>query len=202
METDEPNSQEPLPATPGMLIAAAGFEGGLALLALAVGWLLGVRPLETAHWSVANVLWGLAAAVPLLAVFVPLLHLPFGPFIEIVGILRQRLLPMFFDASLLDMALVGLLAGIGEEVLFRGLVQGGVAQLLPGTLGTVLAWLLAGALFGALHWLNGWYAALASLIGLYLGGLWLWTGNLLAPIACHAVYDFLVLAYMVRRWRY
>ena len=34
-----------------------------------------------------------------------------------------------------------------------------------------------------------------GLIGLYFGGLRLWTGNLLAPIAAHAVYDFLALIY-------
>jgi len=33
------------------------------------------------------------------------------------------------------------------------------------------------------------YVVLTSIIGLYLGALVLWTGNLLVPIAAHTVYD-------------
>ena len=39
---------------------------------------------------------------------------------------------------------------------------------------------------------------LAGLFGLYLGALWLLTGNLLVAIAAHAVYDFFALLYLVR----
>jgi membrane protease YdiL (CAAX protease family) len=34
---------------------------------------------------------------------------------------------------------------------------------------------------------------------LYLGWLWLASGNLLAPIITHGLYDFLALAYLTRR---
>ena len=42
------------------------------------------------------------------------------------------------------------------------------------------------------------YALIATLIGAYLGILWIAIGNLLAPIATHAVYDFVALAYFLR----
>ena len=39
---------------------------------------------------------------------------------------------------------------------------------------------------------------IAGLIGLYLGWLWMATGNLLVPIVTHTVYDFVVLVYLVK----
>ena len=58
----------------------------------------------------------------------------------------------------------------------------------------------AAILFGLLHPLTPTYAVLAALIGLYLGWLRMATGNLFVPITTHAIYDFLVLAYLVK-WR-
>jgi uncharacterized protein len=49
------------------------------------------------------------------------------------------------------------------------------------------------------HWITRTYALLAALVGLYLGGLWLWTGNLLVPIVAHALYDFVALIWILRR---
>ena len=42
------------------------------------------------------------------------------------------------------------------------------------------------------------YALLAACIGLYLGAIWLATGNLLVPITSHALYDFLAFVYLVQ----
>jgi membrane protease YdiL (CAAX protease family) len=39
---------------------------------------------------------------------------------------------------------------------------------------------------------------LAGGIGLYLGAVWLATGNLLVPITSHALYDFLAFVYLVQ----
>ena len=44
------------------------------------------------------------------------------------------------------------------------------------------------------------YALLATAMG-WCWGLFLVTGNLLAPIVTHALYDFLALLYLVRRTR-
>ena len=35
-------------------------------------------------------------------------------------------------------------------------------------------------------------------MGVYLGLVWEWTGNLLPPVLMHALYDFLVLLYLLR----
>ncbi len=71
-----------------------------------------------------------------------------------------------------------------EELLFRSLLLGGLAPLLP------VHWLviLAGAGFGLLHLPQGaWGIAGATIAGVLLGGLWLLSGTILAPIIAHYV---------------
>jgi hypothetical protein len=51
------------------------------------------------------------------------------------------------------------------------------------------------------HWLTISYAVFATLIGAYLGLLFLVTGNLLAPAVTHALYDVAALSILVRRGR-
>jgi len=63
----------------------------------------------------------------------------------------------------------------------------------------VPGWILASVLFGVVHSITPTYAVVAALVGAYLGWLWLWRDNLLAPIVTHAVYDFVALAYLTRR---
>ena len=65
----------------------------------------------------------------------------------------------------------------------------------PGR-GSALA--IASVAFGVCHSLCAAYAVLATVMGLALGGLFLATGHLLAPITMHAVYDGLALLYLVR----
>jgi membrane protease YdiL (CAAX protease family) len=90
--------------------------------------------------------------------------------------------------------LLSLVAGVGEEVLFRGVIQAGLAERVP-------AWVAVGVaslLFGAAHWLTASYAVLAALIGVYLGVLFLVTDNLLVPAVTHALYDIAALSILVR----
>ncbi len=106
------------------------------------------------------------------------------------------------------MAIISLLAGLGEEVLFRGVLQAAIARWLGGSAtgaafwgGSLPDWTAATAvalIFGLAHSVNFGYALLAVAIGFYLGWLWMATGNLTVPIATHAVYDFLALVYLVK----
>ena len=49
---------------------AAAFEGGLALLALGLGWLPGVQaPLPKIHWIARDAAWGIVGCLPLLVIF-------------------------------------------------------------------------------------------------------------------------------------
>jgi membrane protease YdiL (CAAX protease family) len=89
---------------------------------------------------------------------------------------------------------ISVIAGLSEEFLFRALLQGWLA----GAIGPAWALALASAAFGLCHWITPAYALVAALMGLYLGGLWWWSGNLLTPVVAHACYDFLALIWLLR----
>ena len=79
--------------------------------------------------------------------------------------------------SLPAVVLLALVSGIGEEMLFRGALQPRVG------------WILATLLFAAAHFLprpglRVW-ALFALLAGGLFGGLFAWTGSLLAPAVAH-----------------
>ena len=105
--------------------------------------------------------------------------------------------PFFEKWSLWQLAVISLLAGLGEEILFRAVIQGKLTHLL----GPALSVPLASLLFGCVHWVNVEYVFMAAFMGAYLGGVWLTNGNLLTPIVTHALYDFLALVYFLRLHR-
>ena len=86
-----------------------------------------------------------------------------------------------------------LVVEVGEELFWRGLVQGQIASGSGPVAGYVLAWLayvaanlpsrnlaiVAGAVVGGAVW----------------GALALWTGGVLACIVCHAVWTELMIAF-------
>lgn len=96
--------------------------------------------------------------------------------------------------ALLVCLVLGAVAGLGEEMLFRGLLQYEMEHQwhLPGA----LAILLSSTVFGALHAVTPLYAALAGLASVYFGWIYLSTDcNLAVPIVCHALYDVGALMY-------
>jgi uncharacterized protein len=200
------------PASPpaNFSVFAALFEGGLAIGALGFGWLLGCPPLVTFHWEPAVLLFVPLAAAPMVLVLAVLLWRPIGLFAEVPRIVDGRLLPLFRSWGLVEMAAISILAGLGEEMLFRGVFQATLGELLAKAAGPEQAVWMGGRasdwaamvavalVFGAAHWVNTGYAILATAIGLYLGWLWIFTGNLMYPIATHALYDFLALVYLVK----
>ena len=105
-----------------------------------------------------------------------------------------------------QLGVISFLAGLGEEMLFRGLLQDGLAHWLGNSFGLGEAaglWLavgLASTLFGLLHWISPFYALVAGLIGAYLGWWRVQSGNLLGPIVAHALYDFVALVYLTKLW--
>jgi uncharacterized protein len=82
-----------------------------------------------------------------------------------------------------DLIWLGLLPGLSEELLFRGV-------MLPALGLDTSALILSSLCFGILH-MSGWeqwpYAIWATVVGLLLGFCALSTGNLLVPIVAHIV---------------
>ncbi len=179
-------------------ITALLVEGGTGLVAVALGWALGYPPGDAVAWELAGLAWGAAAAMPLLAVMGAWVWIPWRPFRDLLGLLDETVLPLFRNCHLADLLLVSALAGLGEEMLFRGVLQRAIAGGLEGPWNEAVALVVSGVLFGLAHYLTRTYAVLAALIGWYLGWLWLATGNLLVPIVAHGLYDFLALVYLTR----
>lgn len=87
---------------------------------------------------------------------------------------------------------LGAAAGIGEEMLFRGVMQFELGARLGSE---VVAVGLTSIVFGALHAVTPLYAGLAGMASVYFGWLYLVTGNLVVPIVTHAFYDWAALLY-------
>ncbi|MGD9646043.1 MAG: lysostaphin resistance A-like protein [Pirellulales bacterium] len=162
--------------------------------AWALGWLLGVEPAATLRWSYSAVAMGMAAALPGLAVVLAMRRWRPVCVQPLLRLIDDLLVPAFAHWTVGELLLVSFLAGVGEELLFRGVVQ----QALISPLGPWSALIAASLCFGVLHALSASYAVFATLMGLYLGWLWMASGNLLVPIAAHAAYDFLALVWLVR----
>jgi membrane protease YdiL (CAAX protease family) len=183
----------------GVILAGVGFEGGLGGLAWLLSWLLGPDPLGRGRWGAASVGLGVLACLPMLAAFLLAHRSGFAPFARIRRFLDDVLVPLLRDCSWAELALLSALAGLGEEMLFRGFLQDGVNHWWP----TCTPWpglLVASASFGLLHPISKTYVLLAALVGLYLGVIYeVSGGDLLVVAVAHAAYDFVVLVYLVRR---
>ncbi len=137
--------------------------------------------------------WGVLGAVPPLLLFAALRKWPSAPVRRIDDILRKLLLPLCDDLPWYGLLWVALLAGISEEVFFRGVAQ----QAIRIYTADWLAILIAGLAFGLAHYVTLTYAFLATAIGCYFGWLLVASDGLWSPIVAHAVYDFVVLEYLM-----
>jgi len=116
-----------------------------------------------------------------------------------VKLVDEQVTPLFDGASVLEFALIALAAGVGEELLFRGLMQVLIAEWCGPPTGVVLAIGLTSVVFALLHALSPAYATLAFGMSVYLGLLQHYSGNILAPVVTHAAYDFAALWWLARR---
>jgi hypothetical protein len=169
----------------------------LGLVALALGWLVGQSPAARIQFSASAAAIGCAASVPLLLALVAMSRGRAGWCVGLRQVVQDMIVPLFQQCGALDLALISLFAGVGEELLFRGLIQTALGAWFSPAVGLVAASLL----FGLAHPLTPVYAVVTALAGVYLGGLFLACDNLLVPIVTHAVYDFLALLYLLRRYR-
>jgi membrane protease YdiL (CAAX protease family) len=178
-----------------IVFLAIAVEGGLVVLAVILGWLLDQQPFDQFRWDAADAGVGLAATLPMLALFFAMLRWPVGPLRHIKKFSEEVLRPLLAPCTVIDLLGISALAGIGEEMLFRGVLQG----YFTGRLGPWPALALASLLFGLMHAITATYAVLAALLGFYLGWIYLASGNnLLAVTLPHALYDFVALLYLLR----
>jgi membrane protease YdiL (CAAX protease family) len=173
------------------------FELAFLGVAAIAGALLRLPVLGGRTPDLGSVLTGAVAALPPFGFFVWTLQYRVRALASHRQLLEKWVRPVFSGWSLGQIALISVAAGLSEEALFRGLIQGGLSKAI----GLEAALLLASVLFGMAHLITWTYGILATVIGAYLGLLWIWTGNLFAPITTHALYDFLALVYLLRLYR-
>lgn len=188
------STSPPVSARRAALLLTFAVEGGLGLAAIALGLVIGVPATATIGGSWRDLAIGFAVAIPLFLLFVVGDRWPVGPLKKIKDLLQEFLAPLLEPCTLGDLALISFLAGLGEELFFRGFLQTWLGEHLPGPWPLILA----SALFGLAHAITVAYVVIAGLIGLLLGWMWEATGSLLGPITAHAVYDFLALAYVMK----
>ena len=181
------------------------FEAALGLLAIGLGNWFDVDPLENATlspetlWQQASAAgWGLLATLPMLVGLVVLRKIQGGPLGELNQLVDKQLAPLFVETRLWELALIALAAGWGEELLFRGWLQTLVTRNIPGDAGLWIGVLLSAAVFGLCHWITPAYALLTLLAGMYLGILFVASGNILTSVTTHALYDFVALVWITR----
>lgn len=180
------------PAKIGLLIR---LQCGLLLLGAALVLWVGV-PFSwlgtTSHDGA--LFWGAIGAVAsyALAMWLTRLSLPVGRSLRrIVSLLR----PLLAGITWPQLLLVSLLAGFGEELVFRVLLQGWLAEWLSPLWGIAIASLL----FALLHAMTPLYFFLTLVFGALLGAAYWLTGSLLLVATWHALYDLLAIAVITRR---
>ncbi|HMP78610.1 MAG TPA: CPBP family intramembrane metalloprotease [Pirellulaceae bacterium] len=203
-EESVPTSDQTNPPRLSFGVVAAA-EAGLVLVAILL-YVLGVRnphhPMlgtwTDGQW-LAVLLWGIGGVVPIVLLLFALDRLPGKLFERMRRDTCDWVKSMFSHLSLFQMAIIALLAGICEELLFRWVLQDGLAYRLGGDFGWLISWIAVSLLFGLAHFMNATYFAVASVIGFWLGGLMIWSNTWWAPAIAHALYDFVALCYLTNR---
>ena len=151
--SDNPDDNDDRPSRLGELLQrrpimfALGFESSLAVLALLLALLFGLQPWRTIDSSVDALVLSILATAPLIVAVLALMRVPWRWVKELQRILDDQLLPLFRGAGPPAVLGVALMAGIGEELLFRGVIQAG----LEGLIGPLAALAVASLLFGLAH---------------------------------------------------
>ena len=162
------------------------------LLGVALGWsaLRGLDLLGAIRPALGPTALGAAAGLALTA-SLPLVTAPWATRVLVLRGLRRSwdalqstLGP---DLHIREVLVLALGSAISEEAFFRGVLQREVGLAA------------ASVCFGLLHPLGLAYVVWAASVGAGLGALFMATGSLCAPVAAHAVYNLLALAYLRRR---
>jgi len=175
------------------LLAAVILQALAIPLALGLALVAGVTPWADFRLTAEALLMAVVATAPLLVGFWAAAYARAQWFWELDALIRPTLRALFGDRRRGAVALVSLLAGFGEELLFRGVLQGWLSELIGPWIGVAIA----AVVFGLMHFLSWTYFAVATGLGLYLGALYELTGNLLVVCLVHALYDWVAIRYLL-----
>jgi len=193
------DGRPPLKFTPSQfLVGAAVLEGILLATAFLLGWLMDFSPTQDLYWDLKDLGLGLLATGPLMLLMLAMLFLPGSGIQGIRKFMRDTLGPLLARCRVIDLFFLALLAGLCEEVLFRGFLFGWIWQY-----NRTFAVTICNLIFGMAHCVTPLYGFLAAMAGLYLTALMAVdpSPNLLIPITTHTVYDFIAFLIVVHDYR-
>ncbi|MCK0163682.1 CPBP family intramembrane glutamic endopeptidase [Marinobacter sp. S6332] len=174
-------------------IAALIFQGGIGVVGFLVILVAGipVQGFGAGVWP--SVFYGVLGAI---CTYAGLLLASQIPGLFPAGLDRQmRGLYKFASGySWPVLILLSVFAGVGEELLFRGAVQGWLAEYV----GSTAAVLAASLLFGLAHYVSFTYFVIATGLGMVLGMAYAITDSLLLVMVWHGVYDMIALFCLLR----
>lgn len=165
----------------------------LTALGLLLVWITGTG---TSLWGSAGypgVLWGVVGAIASYGLVLLLARSP-GLFGEHLRRAVNKIAPLFQGMSWPLLAFLALLAGVGEEILFRAFLQ----QWLVEHTGAVVGITLATAIFAGLHYLSLPYCLVIFVLGLLMGLAYHFTQSLMLVMVWHSVYDLIALGVLAR----
>jgi len=172
---------------------ALAFQAGIGIVGIVAIWLVDIPVQWHGLGFVALMLYGVLGAVATYFSILAVSRIP-GLFPDDLSTQMRGL--YHFARSFPWPVLVGLsvLAGVGEELLFRGAVQG---WLLQHT-GPWTAVIAASVVFGLVHYVSFTYFLMATGLGLILGAGYQLSGSLGLVMTWHAFYDMIALFCLLR----
>jgi membrane protease YdiL (CAAX protease family) len=170
-----------------LLILAVIAEGVILIAALILSELFDISLTLSTENVWQDTFIGILGAIMPIALFILSLSEKASS-IPVINSLRRTVLTdirqLFVNARLVDLFTVSLLAGVSEELLFRGVIQ--------SSLGIITASII----FGLFHFVTRAYVIVATIMGLYIGLFYQISGSLLIPVQIHCIYDFGALVYL------
>jgi hypothetical protein len=162
-------------------------EGVVFFLALLLASYFDITLFPLTRNLAYDILIGTAGAIPAIIFFLFLIS-ERAKGIPFLGSLRQIVLTdikkIFTETGVIDLVVISLLAGVSEELLFRGVIQ--------AKFGIVVA----SVIFGLIHYVSPAYVIVTMVMGFYIGVFFYVSKSLLVPIQIHFIYDLTALIYL------
>ncbi|WP_239985739.1 CPBP family intramembrane glutamic endopeptidase [Marinobacter salexigens] len=172
---------------------ALAFQGGIGVVGLLAILVAGIPVQILGAGIVPSLFYGVLGALCTYGALLLLTQLP-GLF---PGNLDRQMRGLYRFASGYSwfvLFLLSVFAGVGEELLFRGALQGWLVEHTNTAVGV----LAASVLFGLVHYASFTYFVVASCLGLVLGLAYEATESLLLVMVWHGVYDMIALYCLLR----
>jgi membrane protease YdiL (CAAX protease family) len=178
---------------------ACSFEAALIPVSVVLGWIAGINPFAYLHFSESAIACGVIGTMPLFLLFLAMEQMQAESVIKIKNVLYETLGPSLHRYHWTDLLILASIAGLSEELLFRGIIQ----PWLESSWGMTAGLVGSNIIFGLAHAVTPLYAVLATFVGIYLSLSLDYGGdrNLLVPIIIHGLYDFLAFVALMRAYR-